>query len=147
MIIRDARRADIGAVAALLADDVLGRERETPGDPAYLVAFERMRGQSGNHLLVAEDDEGRVVGCLQLLILPGLARKGATRAQVEGVRVAAAARGRKVGEALMDEAIGRARAAGCVLAQLTTDLTREDAHRFYEKFGFRRTHLGMKMTL
>ncbi len=146
MIVREATASDVDAVVALLADDALGQARETPGDPAYARAFAAMAAQGGNVLLVAEE-EGAVVGCLQLTLIPGLSRRGMTRAQIEGVRVAAAARGRGVGERLVEAAVARAREAGCGLAQLTTDLRRGDARRFYERLGFEATHLGMKRPL
>ena len=149
MVIRAGRREDLPAVVRLLADDPLGATRERyaePLPPEYPVAFEAMQKQGGNELLVAELD-GAVVGCLQLTLIPGLSRLGTTRAQIEGVRVDARARGRQIGEALVRAAIDRARAAGCGLVQLTTDRTREDAHRFYERLGFAATHLGMKLDL
>jgi ribosomal protein S18 acetylase RimI-like enzyme len=146
MIVREATASDVEAVVALLADDVLGQAREAPGDPAYARAFAAMAAQAGNVLLVAEE-QGALVGCLQLTLIPGLSRRGMTRAQIEGVRVAAAARGRRVGERLVEAALARAREAGCGLAQLTTDLQRGDARRFYERLGFEATHLGMKRPL
>ena len=144
--IREAGPADLDAIVALLADDGLGRGRERPGDPAYRDAFHRMQTQPGNTYLVAEID-GLLVGCLQFTLIHGLSRLGATRAQVEGVRVAASVRGQGVGEALMREAISRAKTAGASLIQLTTDRTRDDAHRFYERLGFTATHWGMKRQL
>ena len=81
-------------------------------------------------ILVAEQG-GAVVGCLQLAMTPGLARQGMTRAQIEAVRVAGTQRGRRIGEAMLEEAIRRAKAAGCGLIELTTDTRRPDAHRFY----------------
>jgi len=143
---REATAGDLDAIAALLADDGLGKGREAPGDPVYAEAFARMSAQPGNICLVAED-AGAIVGCLQLTVIHGLSRKGASRAQIEGVRVAAGRRGTGLGQALVREAIARARDAGCGLVQLTTDMRREDAHRFYEALGFRGTHLGMKLEL
>jgi ribosomal protein S18 acetylase RimI-like enzyme len=145
--IRQARREDLPAIVALLADDPLGRSREEPADlAAYRRAFDEIAAQSGNAILVAQIN-GAVVGCLQLTIIPGLARRGIKRGQIEGVRVAAAHRGKKLGERLVADAIARARAAGCGLVQLTTDTSRPDAHRFYERFGFVASHLGMKLML
>lgn len=147
--IRVATAADLPAVVRLLADDVLGALREQPGDPlpeAYGTAFAAMQAQGGNDLLVATLD-GAVVGCLQLTIVPGISRRGALRAQVEGVRVSSAHRGARIGEALMREAIARAERAGCVLMQLTTDIGRPDGRRFYERLGFKATHVGMKLPL
>ena len=146
MIIREAGAADIDAIARLLADDGLGRGRESPGDPVYARAFAAMSAQPGNVYLVAET-AGEVVGCLQLTVIHGLSRKGASRAQVEGVRVHADHRGRRIGEALFEAAFERAAATGCSLVQLTTDRSRADALRFYERLGFEPTHWGMKRVL
>jgi len=146
MKIREAAADDVDAIARLLADDELGRGRETPGDAAYARAFAAMAAQPGNVYLVAEED-GAVIGCLQFTVIHGLSRNGASRAQVEGVRVDAAHRGRGIGEALFEVAFERARAAGCTLVQLTTDRRRTDALRFYERLGFEPTHWGMKRAL
>ncbi len=146
MIIREAIEADIAAIARLLADDGLGRGRETPGDAAYSRAFAAMSAQPGNVYLVAEA-EGTLIGCLQFTVIHGLSRKGASRAQIEGVRVHADQRGRGIGEALFEAAFERASVAGCPLVQLTTDRSRADALRFYEKLGFEASHWGMKRAL
>ena len=146
MIVREATAADVDAIVALLADDGLGRGREAPGDPAYALAFQAMTRQPGNDYLVAERD-GALVGCLQLTLIHGLSRKGASRAQIEGVRVHADHRGQRIGEALIEAAIARARQAGCALMQLTTDRQRGDALRFYERLGFTASHWGMKLAL
>jgi len=147
--IREARREDLPRVVALLADDALGAAREVPGEPlaaAYQEAFDAMAAQDGNVLLVATAGD-EVVGCLQLILIPGLSRLGMLRAQIEGVRVASGHRGRRIGERLVEDAIERARAAGCGLVQLTSDASRADAHRFYARLGFVATHVGMKISL
>ena len=72
--IRRARRDDVGAIVAMLADDPLGsaRERlEDPLPPSYLQAFEAVERDPNIQLVVAQDGEADVVGCLQLCILPG----------------------------------------------------------------------------
>ncbi len=147
--IRRATALDLPAVVRLLADDPLGATREQYADPlpdAYHTAFAAMESQTGNVLLVAIVD-GEVVGCLQLTVIPGISRLGASRAQIEGVRVAATHRGARIGEALVADAIERAKDANCALVQLTTDNTRADAKRFYERLGFEATHVGMKLRL
>jgi GNAT superfamily N-acetyltransferase len=146
MIIRDARRADVPAIVAMLADDVLGAAREGDLDDAYWAAFERVAADPGNRIIVAEID-GRVAATLQLTLIPGLSRHGMLRAQVEAVRVAASERGHGVGQALIGWAINEARAAGCGLVQLTSDKRRPDAIRFYESLGFTATHEGLKLAL
>jgi GNAT superfamily N-acetyltransferase len=105
-----------------------------------------MRRQPGNRILVAVE-AGTVVGCLQLAVIAGLSRQGLTRAQIEGVRVAQERRNSGIGAALMGHAIAVAQAEGCALVQLTSDRRRERTHRFYEKLGFKPTHLGMKLEL
>ncbi len=147
--VRTATAADLPAIVRLLADDPLGATRECFEEPlpqAYVESFDAIEAQNGNEILVAESD-GAVVGCLQLTVIPGLARLGMSRGQIEGVRVDQACRGRGVGEALFQHAIERARAAGCGLVQLTTDKSRPDAHRFYERLGFVASHEGMKLAL
>lgn len=149
LVVRLATREDLPSIVRLLADDVLGAGREVPGEPTadcYRIAFDAMQAQGGNDVLLAERD-GTVVGCVQLTVIPGLSRAGALRAQLEGVRVAASARGQRVGEQLVRAAIERARAAGCSLVQLTSDRSRADALRFYERLGFQPTHVGMKLPL
>lgn len=149
LVFRNATRDDLPAIVRLLADDDLGRTRERAVDPlpqAYLDAFERAEAQGGNRHIVGERD-GEVVACLQLLILPGLARYGALRAQLEGIRVASSHRGEGIGTRLLRHAIEEARREGCRLVQLTSDAQRPDAHRLYEKLGFQATHVGMKLRL
>ncbi len=147
--IRRARADDLPAIVAMLADDALGATREDasiPLDPRYLQAFDAIDNDP-NQLLAVVDRGGQVTGCMQLTFLPGLSRKGAWRGQIEGVRVAAPERGAGTGKVMMEWAIERCRQRGCDILQLTTDKSRTDAHRFYERLGFRATHEGMKLTL
>lgn len=146
--IRPCREDDLPTVVAMLADDVLGAGREAAGaDPAaYEDAFAEIEAQPGNTVYVAEQD-GEVVGCFQLTLIPNLSFEGGKRAQIEGVRVAAAARGQGLGEAMMAFAISKAREEGCRMVQLTSNRKREDALRFYERLGFEPTHIGFKLYL
>ena len=144
--IRRARREDVGLIVAMLADDPLGggRERiEAPLPQSYFTAFEAVDRDLNIQLVVAEDGEGAVVGCLQLCILPGLSSQGASRGLIEDVRVASHCRSRGIGEQLVQWAVAEARARGCRLVELLTHQTRVDAQRFYERLGFARSHVGM----
>jgi GNAT superfamily N-acetyltransferase len=144
---RTARREDVATIVDLLADDPLGAKRERAADlGVYEAAFEAVEASPDNEIIVGEVD-GVVVACLQLTFIPGLGRSGVLRAQIEAVRVASPARGRGLGERLMRHAIACARERGCGLVQLTSDKERADAHRFYERLGFRATHDGMKLVL
>ncbi|MFJ1564294.1 GNAT family N-acetyltransferase [Streptomyces erythrochromogenes] len=145
--IRPATDADLPAIVAMLADDPLGATRESPEDlTPYRTALERLSGDPNQHVVVAVR-AGRVVGTLQLTIVPGLSRKGATRAIVEGVRVHADERGSGLGTRFIEWAIEKSRAENCTLVQLTSDVTRTDAHRFYERLGFTASHVGFKLQL
>ena len=147
MIFREAVRRDLPAIIALLADDVLGKARDHDVvDVQYETAFDAISADSRNFLIVA-DDGGSVVGCFQLTYIPGLGRHGAERCQIEAVRVSSGMRGRGLGRDMMTWAIAQARSRGCALVQLTTDKTRLDAHRFYERLGFTASHEGMKLAL
>lgn len=149
MDIRKAKQEDVREIVRLLADDELGSKRERNEDPlpeTYLKAFKELEAQRGNDILLGIEDK-EIIGCLQLTIIPGLSRQGMKRAQIEGVRVKQNVRGKKVGEALLKEAIAHAKLEGCGLIQLTTDKQRIDAHRFYERLGFLASHEGMKLSL
>ncbi|MEV7420630.1 GNAT family N-acetyltransferase [Streptomyces sp. NPDC089919] len=145
--IRPAVRDDIAAIVAMLADDALGATRESPDDlTPYHNAYERLQSDP-NQLLVVADRAGEVVGTLQLTIVPGLSRKGSTRSIIEGVRVHASERGHGLGGRLIEWAVDESRRQGCQLVQLTSDSTRTDAHRFYERLGFTGSHVGFKLQL
>ncbi|WP_033309877.1 GNAT family N-acetyltransferase [Streptomyces iakyrus] len=145
--IRSAVSDDVPAIVAMLADDPLGAQRESPDDLGpYLAALERLSADPNQHVVVAVR-QGRVVGTLQLTIIPGLSRRGATRSIIEGVRIHADERGSGLGTQLIEWAIDTSREQGCQLVQLTSDRTRGDAHRFYERLGFTASHTGFKLQL
>lgn len=146
VVFRDATRGDVPAIVALLTDDPLGKGREGAAPQAYLSAFDDIAVNPMHQLIIGEA-AGRIVACAQLTILSGLSRGGSRRALVEAVRVASDLRSQGLGAALMAECEARARAAGCIIIQLTTDKSRLRAHAFYERLGFEASHLGMKKSL
>jgi GNAT superfamily N-acetyltransferase len=146
---RSATRNDIPEIVRMLADDELGRQRERYENPlpdSYYAAFDQINGNPYFELIVAEMD-GRLVGTLQLIFIPSISFQGGLRAQVESVRVDETLRGRGIGKRMMEWAMERARERGAHVVQLTTHNTRASAHRFYERLGFKGTHLGMKISL
>jgi GNAT superfamily N-acetyltransferase len=151
-VFREAREGDLPAILALLADDPLDKYRELvlPAHAdipaAYKTAFETIAADARNRLHVAEIGDA-VVGCLQLIFIPGLTYQGGERAMIEGVRVSQAMRGRGIGKAMMEYAIALAKARGCALIQLTTDKRRTEAQQFYRALGFVASHEGMKLRL
>ena len=149
LVFRAATRDDLPAMIVLIADDQLGQARDDarlPLDQRYVDAFTAIE-RDANQLLVAVEQAGAVIGCLQITFIPGISRRGAWRGQIESVRVARAKRGAGLGTAMFEWAIAECRRRGCNLVQLYTDKSRTDAHRFYERLGFKASHEGMKLTL
>jgi GNAT superfamily N-acetyltransferase len=146
---RRATEADVPAIIKMLADDRLGASREALGAeslPRYLDAF-RVIDADANQFLLVVDDGKEIVGTLQLTFIVGLARGGLKRGLVEAVRVASDRRGEKIGEAMLAWAVDKCRQERCGIVQLTTDKSRTDAHRFYDRLGFEPSHIGYKMML
>jgi ribosomal protein S18 acetylase RimI-like enzyme len=149
LLFRTATADDLPTIVSMIADDQLGQARDDaslPLDQRYLDAFAAIERDPNQRLVVAEQD-GAVIGCMQITFIPGLSRRGAWRGQIESVRVARARRGGGIGRAMFEWAIAECRRQGCSLVQLYTDKSRADAHRFYERLGFKASHEGMKLSL
>ncbi|MCQ3938309.1 MAG: GNAT family N-acetyltransferase [Chloroflexi bacterium] len=149
LLFRRATQADLPAIVHMLADDELGSRRERLENPlpeAYFKALDAIQAD-GNHELIVAELNGEVVGSLHLMFLPSISFQGGLRSQVESVRVASKHRGRGIGAQMMEYAIARARERGAHVMQLTSHETRKDAHRFYERLGFKKAHVGMKLNL
>jgi ribosomal protein S18 acetylase RimI-like enzyme len=131
-----------GTAPGAVPDEDIG----PPLPESYIVAFREILASADGDVFVAEVD-GEVVGCFQFLAAPHLANRGRRRAQVESVHVAAEHRGQGIGEAMMRFAIDEARRRGCFRLQLTSNKSREDAHRFYRRLGFTQSHDGFKLDL
>ncbi len=148
MTIRKATEKDVEAIVQMLADDKLGmlRERyEVPLPDLYYKAFDHIQGDSNQELVVAEDENGNVIGTLQLSFIQYLTYQGGIRSQVEAVRIHKDQRGKGIGQELLKWAIARAQERGAHLIQLTTDKKRPEAVAFYQKLGFKDSHEGMKL--
>jgi ribosomal protein S18 acetylase RimI-like enzyme len=148
-VVRQARRADLPAIVAMLADDVLGQTREDAGsplNPAYAAAFAALE-RDPNQFMAVLEDAGEVIGYLQLTFIPGLSLKGMLRGQIESVRIASSRRGQGFGHILLQWAIAECRRRGCGMVQLAMNKSREDTLRFYKSLGFVASHDGLKLTL
>ena len=146
---RRASRADLPDIVRMLADDELGSTREKCEDPlpeSYYTAFQQINADPNQQLIVAKLD-GKVVGTLHLMFLPSISYQGQLRAQVESVRVDRQYQNRGIGSDMMKWTIERAKERGAHMVQLTSHKSRQDAHRFYERLGFKGSHLGMKLNL
>ena len=145
--VRRAVLADVPAIVALIAADQIGATRDGGDLAPYERAFAAIDADPAQLLVVVTDVSGAVAGTLQLTFIPGLARRGGLRAQIEAVRVREDLRGGGVGHALFAWAIDEARRRDCVLVQLTSDKRRAEAHRFYGRLGFTASHDGFKLRL
>lgn len=150
VVLEEATADDLPALIDLLADDMLGASRDgirTDEDRRrYERAFAAIDDDPA-HLLVVGRREGQVVATLQLIVTPSLSRRGAFRAVIESVRVSSSLRSQGVGGALVRWAVEEAGRRGCEMVQLSSDKQRTDAHRFYERLGFERSHEGFKLML
>jgi ribosomal protein S18 acetylase RimI-like enzyme len=147
MGLREARRDEVRQIVEMLIDDPLGKSREDPSDlTPYLKGFDAISADPLNTQYVWEED-GELLGCLQLTFIPGIPQFGMWRAQVEGVRVKGTQRGSGVGRKMIQAVMEVARERGCAQLQLTTNKVRKDAQRFYESLGFEKSHEGMKVKL
>jgi GNAT superfamily N-acetyltransferase len=150
MIFRTAFKKDVPALVAMLANDSLGQWRENIPDPLpeqYYTAFQIIDNDPNQELIVVENDDGAIIGTMQLSFIQYLTYQGGMRMQIEGVRVRNDQRGKGIGEKIFAWAIDRAKEKGAHLVQLTSDKRRADAIRFYEKLGFVASHEGMKLHL
>jgi GNAT superfamily N-acetyltransferase len=149
VVLRRAKADDLPAIVNLIAADQLGATRDGVNTAADLAAYQRAFGLIDTdpaHILLVAEAGHDVVATMQLSFIPGLARHGALRAQIEAVRVHETYRSRGLGAAIFAWTIDEARHRGCVLVQLTTDKSRTGVHRFYERLGFVASHEGMKLT-
>ena len=146
---REALEMDIPCLVEMLSDDELGAMREDnsyPINQSYLEAFHNIEQDPNNELTVVENN-GEVVGMLQLTFIPYLTHIGSWRCLIEGVRIHSRYRGQGLGTKFFEWAIERAKIKNCNIIQLTSDKQRPDALRFYENLGFEATHEGFKLKL
>jgi len=149
LIIREAREADLAALIALFAADDVGGHGDTTDAaafPDYLKAFSAIAASPDQMLYTAERD-GEVVGTFQTMVTTSLTGRGSSSMIIEAVQTRADMRGQGIGAAMIDFAIAEAKRRGVRLVQLTSNAKRKDAHRFYERLGFKPSHLGFKMAL
>lgn len=148
MIFREANRKDVFEIVKMIANDKLGKLREDFKDPVpdkYYIAFENIKKDKNQELIVLENVKGELIGTLQLSFIQYLTYQGGIRAQIEAVRIREDHRGKGIGEKMFNWAIERAKEREAHLIQLTTDKKRPEALNFYEKLGFKASHEGMKL--
>jgi GNAT superfamily N-acetyltransferase len=148
MTYRAATAADLPFLVAMILEDSVVDTGDDPAatDPGYSKALAAIDADPNQEMWVVERD-GRPVGCFQLTYIPGLMRRGSWRGLIEVVHVAASERNNGYGSEMMRWAIERCRDRGCGMVQLTSNKKRTDAHRFYERLGFKKSHEGFKYYL
>ena len=145
---RKAIKNDLLVIVEMIADDELGRKRESfkvPLPSEYLKAFEKIKSDKNQELIVVENEDLEIIGTLQLSFIQYLTYRGGIRAQIESVRIRKDKRRLGIGKIMFEWAINRAKARKAHLIQLTTDKKRTKAIKFYEKLGFKQSHEGMKI--
>lgn len=146
LVYRAATPADLPFIVGLIVEDSVVATNDDPSDAMhadYTDALAAIDADHNQEMFVVELD-GEPVGCFQLSYLPGLMRRGMWRGQIELVHVSAAKRNLGLGSDMMRWALERCREHGCNMVQLTSNKARLDAHRFYERLGFKKSHEGFK---
>lgn len=147
---RKATENDLSSIVEMMADDILGKERENLQNPLsieYLKAFKRIDSDENQELIVVENENSEIIGTLQLTFIQYLNYRGGLRAQIESVIIRNDKRGLGIGKKMFEWAINRAKEKNAHLVQLTSDKRRPRAIKFYEDLGFKATHEGMKLGL
>ena len=143
---RAARREDLPLIVGLIVEDSVVATDDDPADALdadYTAALAAIDADPNQEMIVVEMD-GAAIGCFQLSYIPGLMRRGMWRGQIELVHVSDTMRNRGIGAEMMRWALQRCRERGCGMVQLTSNKRRTDAHRFYERLGFLKSHEGFK---
>jgi GNAT superfamily N-acetyltransferase len=134
--IREATEADLPDILRAYRESGIGGDEEFSPDEAR-AQFARLRGYPSYRVFVAS--AGRAfAGTYALIVLDNLNKRGRKAGVVEDVAVLPEFQGRGVGKAMMEHARRECRAAGCYKLTLSSNLKREDAHRFYDALGFER---------
>ncbi|MEO6013846.1 MAG: GNAT family N-acetyltransferase [Devosia sp.] len=143
---RNAKPDDLPFIIGLIVEDSVITTNDDPADAMhtdYTNALAEIDADPNQEMIVVDLD-GEPVGCFQLSYLPGLMRRGMKRGQIELVHIADGKRGLGLGSEMMRWAVERCRANNCSMVQLTSNKKRLDAHRFYERIGFLKSHEGFK---
>ena len=149
--LRPAVRSDIPDILRLISLGTppgVSRPPEDAPVAVYDAAFSRIENAS-NHLLIVGELDGydHAVCTMQLVFIQTLGARATLRMEMESVHVDPDLRSQGLGSKMLDHAVAEARARGVNMVQLTSHKARPDAHRFYERYGFARSHEGFKLYL
>lgn len=131
--LRLATNADLPALTKLTAE--LGYPEP---EEAIRHRFETVSSQPDHTIIVAEI-EGEVVGLMSFHVLDLLYGSGRL-GRITAIVVTETMRGKGIGKLLVEKAEALAQEAKCNVIELTTNVKRVEAHKFYESLGFEATH-------
>ena len=136
IIMREALESDLPGVLSLYAQ--LGQDNGLvlPIDMATSI-FWKMKSYPDYTVHVALAD-GRVIGTFALLVMDNLGHFGTPSAILEDVVVAEDLRGQGIGKLMMGYANSLCRQKECYKMAFSSNINREEAHRFYESLGYRK---------
>lgn len=143
-IVRPATESDIPRILELYNELTGGQHHLSPGETRPV--FAQITAMPGHELLVAEEN-GAVIGTMVLLVVPNLSHGALPWAIVENMVVDERYHRRGIGQLLVEEAIARARKAGCYKVQLLSNKKRRKAHHFYQDLGFEASAHGFRLYL
>lgn len=144
MLIREALIKDLPVVMHLLKE--LDRDAAFDSAESLLICWHQMERYPFYKCYVIEDDI-QITGTFCLLICDNLGHGGMKFAIVDNVVVHPEHQGKGIGKCLMDEAMRISQKNGCYKLMLSSNIRREDAHRFYEKLGFQRHGVSFMIDL
>ena len=98
--------------------------------------FDKMEQYPDYNIYIAES-EGQIVGTFALTILDNLSHMGSKSGLIESVGVSPSLQGQGIGKRMMEFAIGICREKSCYKVSLSSNIKRENAHKFYEDIGFK----------
>ncbi|HXW54392.1 MAG TPA: GNAT family N-acetyltransferase [Candidatus Cybelea sp.] len=128
--IRSPERRDYSRMADLAGQ--LGYESTGEGIATRLAEIENMREYA---IFVAELPDGEIAGWVSVFVYRTVTADA--RAEISGLIVDARARSLGIGRRLLERAEEWARQKGCSAVGLRSNVTREQAHNFYERCGYR----------
>jgi GNAT superfamily N-acetyltransferase len=145
--VRRARESDLPALDRLYRELHLDEYDDlAPSSATMRAGFRKVARNRDHHLLVAEH-RGEVVGSAHLLIFRHLGHGTRPAGIVENVIVRSDRRSRGIGARILEAAEEIARRERCYKMALTSNVARNEAHKFYEHLGWRRTHFGFSLEL
>ena len=142
---RVALESDLADVLKLYAQPDLDNGIVLPLSEAKGI-FKRMAQYPDYKVYVAIYRE-QIVGTFALLIMDNLGHMGSPMGVIEAVAVDPAWQGRGYGSEMMHHALRVCKEKGCYKAMLSSNLTRERAHAFYESLDFERHGYSFRVTI